>query len=98
MQPMDQGHSVNLVHRWRGGDQKAAEELFRRYANRLIGLARSRLSRKLARRVDPEDVVQSVYRSFFHDVRDGRYDLQRGGDLWRLLVTRNSSDGHAGLM
>src|SRR4029077_20290698 len=37
--------------------------------------------------VDPEDVVQSVYRSFFLDSRDGRFQLQRGGDLWQLLVT-----------
>ena len=76
-----------LVARWRAGDQLAAAELFRRYANRLIALARSRLSARVAGRVDPEDVVQSVYRSFFADVRDGRYDLERGGNLWQLLVT-----------
>src|SRR5262249_29880418 len=82
----ERDHSGDLVARWREGDQQAAEELFRRYAERLIALARSRLSAKLARRIDPEDVVQSVYRSFFTDSREGRYDLQRGGDLWRLLV------------
>jgi RNA polymerase sigma-70 factor (ECF subfamily) len=78
---------VALVARWRAGDQQAAAELFRRYANRLIALARSRLPAKLAHRVDPEDVVQSVYRSFYEGAREDRYDLQRGGDLWRLLVT-----------
>ena len=72
--------------RWRAGDQAAAAELFERYADRLIALARSRLSAKVACRVDPEDVVQSAYRSFFAGARDGRYDLQRGGDLWRLLL------------
>jgi RNA polymerase sigma-70 factor (ECF subfamily) len=76
----------DLVARWREGDQQAATELFRRYANRLIALARSRLSTKVAQRVDPEDVVQSAYRSFFAGTREGRYDLERGGDLWRLLV------------
>jgi RNA polymerase sigma-70 factor (ECF subfamily) len=78
--------SGNLLARWRQGDQEAAAELFRRYAGRLVGLARSRLSGRLGQRVDPEDVVHSVYRSFFAGARDGRYDLQRGGDLWRLLV------------
>jgi RNA polymerase sigma-70 factor (ECF subfamily) len=78
--------SGDLVARWRAGDERAAAELFRRYAGRLIVLARSRLPAKLARRVDAEDVVQSVYRSFFADARNGRFDLQRGGDLWRLLV------------
>ena len=77
----------SLVARWREGDQQAAAELFRRYAERLTGLARSRLSAKLAQRVDAEDVVQSAYRSFFADAREGRYDLEHGGDLWRLLVT-----------
>ena len=79
--------SGDLLARWRKGDQQAATELFQRYADRLIALARSRLPAKVAQRVDAEDVVQSVYRSFFAGARDGRYDLQRGGDLWRLLVT-----------
>lgn len=79
--------SGDLLARWRNGDQQAATELFRRYADRLIALARSRLSSKLTQRVDPEDVVQSVYRSFFADARAGRYELERGGDLWQLLVT-----------
>jgi RNA polymerase sigma factor (sigma-70 family) len=72
--------------RWCQGDQQAAAELFRRYASRLVGLARSRLSAKFAQRIDPEEVVQSVYRTFFADAQDGRYELERGGDLWRLLV------------
>jgi RNA polymerase sigma factor (sigma-70 family) len=77
----------DLLALWRAGDQKAAEELYRSYASRLIALARSRLSAKLAQRIDPEDVVQSAYRSFFADSRDGRYELQCGTDLWHLLLT-----------
>jgi RNA polymerase sigma-70 factor (ECF subfamily) len=75
-----------LVARWRQGDQQAATELFWRYADRLIALARSRLSTKLAQRIDPEDIVQSAYRTFFADARAGRYVLERAGDLWQLLV------------
>jgi RNA polymerase sigma-70 factor (ECF subfamily) len=45
------------------------------------------LSAKLAQRFDPEDVVQSAYRSFFAGAREGRYDLPRGGNLWHLLVS-----------
>jgi RNA polymerase sigma factor (sigma-70 family) len=78
--------SVNLVARWRKGDQQAAQELFERYVGQLIALARTRLSPKLAQRIDPEDVVQSAYRSFFAGARAGRFELRRGGDLWRLLV------------
>ena len=78
--------SADLMARWRGGDQDAAQELFARYAERLRALARSRLSARLARHVDPEDVVQSAYRSFFTGARAGRYSLRRSGDLWRLLA------------
>jgi RNA polymerase sigma-70 factor (ECF subfamily) len=86
MTRMQDDWSGDLLARWRAGDQQAAAEMFRRYADRLIALARSRLSSKLAARVDPEDVVQSAYRSFFSDARDGRYDLQQDGGLWQLLV------------
>jgi RNA polymerase sigma factor (sigma-70 family) len=78
--------SADLLARWRGGDQQAAGALFRRYADRLIALARARLSSRLTRHFDPEDVVQSAYRSFFGGARAGRYALRRSGDLWRLLV------------
>jgi RNA polymerase sigma-70 factor (ECF subfamily) len=78
--------SINLMARWQQGDQQAADALFVRYATRLIGLARSRLSSRLAQRVDPEDVVQSVYQSFFVGARSGKFDVHGPGDLWRLLV------------
>jgi RNA polymerase sigma factor (sigma-70 family) len=78
--------SAELMERWRGGDQRAAGELVERYTERLLALARSRLSTSLARHIDPEDVLQSAYRSFFVGTRDGRYVLQRSGDLWRLLA------------
>jgi RNA polymerase sigma-70 factor (ECF subfamily) len=79
--------SKQLLDRWRArGDQQAAHELFHRYAERLIRLVRTRLSEKLARRIDAEDIVQSVFNSFFAGARDERYVLERSGDLWRLLV------------
>jgi RNA polymerase sigma-70 factor (ECF subfamily) len=79
--------SVRLLDRWRAGDEAAAGALFRRYADRLTKLTRSRLPARLAPRLDAEDVVQSAFRSFFAAVRQGRYDVEHGGDLWQLLVT-----------
>jgi RNA polymerase sigma factor (sigma-70 family) len=90
---MDNGKSTSawtslvLLEQFRGGDDIAAEALFNRYFQRLTLLARSRLSPRLARRTDPEDVVLSVYRSFFIAARAGRFTLRRGGDLWRLLAS-----------
>ena len=49
-------------------------------------MVRSRLSAQLRRRLDAEDVLQSAFRSFFVGVRAGRFEIERGGDLWRLLV------------
>jgi DNA-directed RNA polymerase specialized sigma24 family protein len=79
--------SFVLLERYRAGDDRAAEAIFARYFGRLTALARSRLSRRVARRTDPEDIVLSVYRSFFLDARAGRFALSRGGDLWRLLAS-----------
>jgi RNA polymerase sigma factor (sigma-70 family) len=83
--------SLVLLEQYRGGDDRAAEALFARYFERLTLLARSRLSPRLAQRTDPEDIVLSVYRSFFVEARAGRFTLSRGGDLWRLLagITRH---------
>jgi RNA polymerase sigma factor (sigma-70 family) len=79
--------SLVLLERLRAGDEQAAEAVFCRYFQRLTLLARSRLSARLARRTDPEDIVLSVYRSFFVEARAGRFVLSRGGDLWRLLAS-----------
>jgi RNA polymerase sigma factor (sigma-70 family) len=84
--PPSAGSSAELMARWRKGDQQAASDLWSRYAEQLIALARKRLSKKLARHVDPEDLVQSAYRSFFLGARSDRYILKHSGDLWRLLV------------
>ena len=78
--------SITLLNRFRAGDPRVAADLFDRYFGRLRALARRRLSPRLARRIDAEDVVQSVYRSFFSGASAGRYVLSRGGDLWRLLA------------
>jgi len=50
-----------LLTAWRAGNDVAATVLVRRYMARLTSLASSRLSRKLARRVDAEDVVLSAW-------------------------------------
>jgi DNA-directed RNA polymerase specialized sigma24 family protein len=39
------------------------------------------------RREDPEDVVQSVLRTFFRRAEKGEFHLEHPGALWRLLQT-----------
>jgi RNA polymerase sigma factor (sigma-70 family) len=79
-------NSLELLKRWRSGDERAAAEIYDAYVRRLIGLARSRLSQQFSKRFDPEDVVMSAYRSFFVRARDGEFVLEKSGDLWRLLA------------
>jgi RNA polymerase sigma factor (sigma-70 family) len=86
MSRMADAPSAELVERCRRRDEAAAEELFRRYAERLTALAQARLSRALAARVGAEDVVQSACRSFFVLAREGGVRLRQSGDLWRLLA------------
>lgn len=83
---MPNSDAADLLERWKNGDQRAATEIFQTYVSRLVGLARNRLSARMSKRIDPEDVVQSAYRSFFRHARNDRYELSRSGDLWSLLA------------
>jgi RNA polymerase sigma-70 factor (ECF subfamily) len=75
-----------LLERWRAGDQDAARQIFERYADRLIALADRRLSERLSSRIDPEDIVQSAFRTFFVRVRKGRFTLPDDDALCKLLM------------
>jgi RNA polymerase sigma-70 factor (ECF subfamily) len=77
---------VDLMARLRAGDDVAATEVFNRFAHRLIALARSRLDQLLQGKVDPEDVLQSVYKSFFIRQAQGRCDLDSWDSLWGMLT------------
>lgn len=85
-QKMDDNSSQNLLDQFVAGDDGAAVRIHDRYVARLLALARAHLSPRLAARFDPEDVIQSAYRSFFVGAREGKFELTRGGDLWRLLA------------
>lgn len=61
-------------------------DLVERYTERLLDLARRQLPVSVSRRLDPQDVVQSVYRSFFQRLREGRFSFEDSGDMWRLLA------------
>ncbi len=61
-------------------------ELVERYTRRLLGLARKQLPDRVRARVDAEDVVQSVYRSFFQRLGDGEFAFQDSHDVWQLLA------------
>jgi RNA polymerase sigma-70 factor (ECF subfamily) len=75
-----------LMRDLRAGDDAAACAIFQRFAGRLIALARDRLEDRLTRKEDPEDVLQSVFRSFFLRCQDGRLDFDNWESLWSVLT------------
>jgi len=75
-----------LAERCRRGDEDACRQLFDCYVERLVALARRRISQRLASRVDPEDIVQSVFRTFFGRLKAGRFRLEEQDDLCKLLM------------
>jgi RNA polymerase sigma-70 factor (ECF subfamily) len=86
--PVDDGpfSDRRLLERFQNGDREAAGLLYARYADRLRALTRRKSSAALACRLDPDDIVQSVFRNFFHAAREGGYDVPPGEDLWKLLL------------
>jgi RNA polymerase sigma-70 factor (ECF subfamily) len=76
----------SLLRRFRSGQTDAATELYLRYAERLGALAAGQCGPDLAARVDPEDIVQSVFRTFFRRVARGQYDVPEGEELWKLFL------------
>lgn len=76
----------SLLARYRRGSQDAATRLYARYAQRLRALAVSQCSPDLARRVEADDLVQSVFGSFFRGADKGLYDIPPGEELWKLFL------------
>jgi RNA polymerase sigma-70 factor (ECF subfamily) len=77
---------ARLMARLRSGENAAASALFEQFASRLVALTRRRFNRVLARKVDPEDVVQSVFKSFFARHRAGKLEISDCDALWNVLT------------
>src|SRR5262249_29128900 len=78
---------AEVMARLRAGQDDAAAQVFDRFAGHLVALARKHLDAQVLQKVDPEDVLQSVCRSFFARYPSG----QLGGfaswdNLWAMLV------------
>jgi RNA polymerase sigma factor (sigma-70 family) len=69
------------------GDSTVAAELDQRYRERLCRLVERELDRGLRAREDPEDVVQTVFRTYFRRAAQGEFSISQSADLWALLAT-----------
>src|SRR5438093_1250171 len=75
-----------LLMRFRRGDADAATALYLRYAKRLRALAQKQTAGTLSVRMDPDDVVQTVFRTFFRRAATGHYQIPDGEELWKLFL------------
>ena len=76
----------SLLLRFQRGQGDAATELYLRYANRLHALVLAQRGIDLAARLDPDDIVQSVFRTFFRRAAQGHYNVPKGEELWKLFL------------
>ncbi|MGD9856280.1 MAG: ECF-type sigma factor [Planctomycetaceae bacterium] len=81
-------HSVTrMIERLKADDSGAAREIWERFFERLLPLARARLRSLPDRVVDEEDILVSVFDLFFRAARDGRFArLNDRDDLWQILL------------
>jgi RNA polymerase sigma-70 factor (ECF subfamily) len=83
---LQQSSDHSLLERYRAGNDEAATALYLRYAARLHQLVQTQCPPDLAQRVDADDIIQSVFSSFFRRARDGYYEVPKGEELWKLLL------------
>ncbi|QEG02289.1 RNA polymerase sigma factor RpoE [Stieleria maiorica] len=79
------------VTRWidqvKDGNSVAAVELWHHYYDRLIRAVRNRLRGQNRGASDEEDIVVSVFESFYRAAGQGRFpEMSDRDDLWRLLL------------
>jgi DNA-directed RNA polymerase specialized sigma24 family protein len=81
------GSVTQWLDQLQAGDPEAAQPLWQRYFQRLVGLARVRIAGAPRRAADEEDVALSAFDSFCRGAEQGRFPrLQDRDDLWRVLV------------
>jgi len=84
----DYSHSVTrFIQRVKLEDPDAAGQIWQRYFQRLLPLARARLRSMPHQSIDEEDVLVSVFDRFFRAASQDRFaNLQDRSDLWQILL------------
>ncbi len=89
---------ATLLEEVRAGDDKATEQLWEEYFQRLVRIAAKRLPANLRRVGDEEDIALSAFHSFIAGIRRDQFpDLSGPDNLWGLLITLTGRKVHAHL-
>jgi DNA-directed RNA polymerase specialized sigma24 family protein len=83
----DAGSITILIEQVRRGNERGAQDLFDRYFNNLLGVARRKLRDAPRRAEDEEDVVLGALDSFITRARNQQFpQLVDRNNLWHLLI------------
>lgn len=84
MSEEDVTHWIDQV---KDGDSAAAYQLWQHYYAQLVRLTRQQLRGHATGVADEDDIIVSVFESFYRAAEGGRFpDLTSRDDLWRLLL------------
>ncbi len=85
--PSPMNELTELLDQARIGVESAESAVHREFVDKLVCLASRRINDRFRAKIAPEEVVQSVFASFFRRHRAGEFDIANWNDLWALLVT-----------
>jgi RNA polymerase sigma factor (sigma-70 family) len=81
------GDVTAMIQRVRTGDDLAAQQLWDRYSEQIVEVARRSLKNSSRRVQDEEDVAVIAFRSLLAGISGGRFpELDHREQLWRLLM------------
>jgi RNA polymerase sigma-70 factor (ECF subfamily) len=75
----------SIIRGLKDGDPDVCSRFWKQHGANLEAIAGQQLSRKLQRRVGPDDIVQSVFRTFFRRMAGGEFEVPDAGAMWRLM-------------
>ena len=88
---MSEANVTRWIDQAKQGDSIASQQLWQYYFERLIRAARAKLQGQDRRVADEEDIVVSVFESFYRAAQQGRFaELSDRDALWRLLLRMSS--------
>ena len=68
------------------GDSRAENTLHQEFVNKLVRVASKRINERFQAKIAPEEIVQSVFASFFRRHRNQEFQFDGWNDLWALLL------------
>jgi RNA polymerase sigma factor (sigma-70 family) len=70
----------------RDGDSVAQKQIYSVFVDQLVAIASRRINERFRSKIAPEEIVQSVFASFFKRNDRREFQFEDWNDLWALLV------------